>query len=75
MTSFEVKHISLSVREELYYTADFSAEIRFFTLLSLQLSHVNLDESIFTVARGASSASVSRVGAIREWKCCLFMAA
>lgn len=48
ITSYEVKHISLSVRE-LYYTADFSAEIRFkrsssFSLCGFQ-RHVNLDKS------------------------------
>lgn len=68
MTSCEVKHINLSVRE-LYYTADFSAEMRFFIVPSLCGFQrlVNLDENSFTVARKLSSESVVYlVGPIRE---------
>lgn len=67
MTSFEVEHINLSVRE-LYYTTDFSAEIHFkrssFSFSGFQ-RHRNLDENSFTLARKLISATMD-VGPIPE---------
>lgn len=79
MNSCQVKHINLSVRE-LYYMADFWAEIRLkgsssFSLCGFKDAGIWINNSL-TVARKLSNASVVYlVGPVGKQMECLFMAA